>query len=176
MVYRTRALRRSMTCFLAASCFQVMAAPCKTGVLQRPDSQYQAASADGQLVLDKATGLVWMRCSVGQQWKAGACDGTPQAISWHDAAALGRKEAAQGWRLPTHRELLSLVDGSCFGPSINRTWFPDTPGEDYWTSTSSPDDPDGKAWTIEFFEGRYKPPSNKNSSRHVRLVRMREAR
>jgi hypothetical protein len=41
------------------------------------------------------------------------------------------------WRLPTADELQSLVDYSVAspGPTIDATWFPNTPGWGYWTAT-----------------------------------------
>jgi Protein of unknown function (DUF1566) len=35
------------------------------------------SSKDGLMVLDKATGLIWMRCSLGQKWDGEACSGVP---------------------------------------------------------------------------------------------------
>jgi basic membrane protein A len=149
----------------AASCASVPGA--------RGDAQYESAGADGQEVLDLRTGLVWARCSVGQQWKNGSCEGRPSVLSWQAAVETARStRGVQGaWRLPTHRELTSLADRSCPRPAINGTWFPGTAMANYWTATPSPEDPEAKAWTVDFFDGGYKAPASKTQPQHVRLVR-----
>jgi hypothetical protein len=37
------------------------------------------------LVKDKETGLIWMRCSLGQTWKNSTCQGNPGPYLWADA-------------------------------------------------------------------------------------------
>jgi len=39
------------------------------------------------------------------------------------------------WRLPTVRELVSIVDHSRSQPAIEQTAFPNTPNEGFWSST-----------------------------------------
>ena len=65
-----------------------------------------------QTVIDRDTGLMWMRCVVGQHFSAqsGQCEGQMVSLSWPDARQL-RVEVGgyDDWRLPTDRELRSLV-------------------------------------------------------------------
>lgn len=150
------------------------AAPgCSSAPGARGDAQYETASADGGDVLDLQTGLVWARCSVGQTWKNGTCEGDAAVLGWQ--AAIDGARAARGgqgaWRLPTHRELATLVDRRCPRPAINTKWFPATPQGVYWTSSPNPEDPGAKAWALDFFDGGYKAPASKAQSHHVRLVR-----
>jgi hypothetical protein len=68
-------------------------------------------------VKDSRTGLVWMRCSLGQDWdeKAKTCTGSVNVYDWKGAFDIAEKLNAVGgyagstkWRLPTAHELQSL--------------------------------------------------------------------
>jgi hypothetical protein len=43
----------------------------------------------GAVVYDRKTSLLWQRCSVGQQWNNGSCDGQAQTLTWFAARGLG---------------------------------------------------------------------------------------
>jgi len=77
------------------------------------------AETDAQLMAsgqwrDPATGLIWMRCSIGQRWTGSTCSGTPIELNWQDAndsfqlfnqdGFAGRKN----WRLPKIEELVTI--------------------------------------------------------------------
>ncbi len=64
---------------------------------------------------DPQTGLIWMRCSIGQEWNGSTCIGTPIEFNWKDANAyfeLFNEQVAFGgkrdWRLPSIDELSTL--------------------------------------------------------------------
>lgn len=63
---------------------------------------------------DPATGLVWMRCAIGQEWTGSTCTGTPSEYDWDDAFTAVKQLNQQGfaghtdWRLPTIEELISI--------------------------------------------------------------------
>lgn len=104
-------------------------------------------------VTNTSLGLVWMRCSLGQEWDNEACIGEASKLTWQQAllAAHGYKYAGQlGWRVPNMKELASLTERSCVRPAINELIFPNTASDDYWTSTPSVVDPK-RAWVIAFF-------------------------
>ena len=90
-------------------------------------------------VREPAAGLIWERCSVGEEWKAGRCAGTIRLMSLAEA----RRYAAQrgpGWRLPTLDELSGLVDDHCQSPAIDTRIFPNVRAREegrssYWTDT-----------------------------------------
>lgn len=63
--------------------------------------------------LDRATGLVWARCLVGQQWDGRNCIGSALAFSGHSVVDLSRSGSIsyaglQGWAVPTIAELITL--------------------------------------------------------------------
>jgi hypothetical protein len=80
-----------------------------------PPNQYTVISADE--VQDSYTGLIWQR--------TGNASGL---ISWAEADAYCKALALGGatWRLPSVRELATLVDEAQVAPAINRTMFPST--------------------------------------------------
>lgn len=60
--------------------------------------------------------------------------------------------AEKGGRLPTLRELHSLVDYEKHNPAIDKEVFKDQESSWYWTSTPLADDP-GFAWIVDFYCG-----------------------
>src|SRR5262249_13092499 len=55
------------------------------------------------------------------------------------------------WRLPTLIELVSLVDLGLSGPSLNSTYFPNTPSGACWSSSGSA--ASGRGWAVGFSTG-----------------------
>jgi hypothetical protein len=60
---------------------------------------------------------------------------------------------ATDWRLPTQRELLSLVNSGTSNPAFDATYFPHTPSDYYfWSATSRARD-SAEAWFVFFGNG-----------------------
>lgn len=74
-------------------------------------------------VLDRKTGLLWQRCSVGQKLVKNQCHGTARLLGLAEAQELA-KNLPKGWRLPSLSELATLRKTNCKGPQINRYAFP----------------------------------------------------
>ncbi|UJR82465.1 DUF1566 domain-containing protein [Sandaracinus amylolyticus] len=91
----------------------------------------------GDGVHDRGTGLTWSRAMI-------------DATTWSEA-----RDAciAIGARLPTIRELQTIVDESRRAPAIDPALFPDTPSERHWTSTIR-DAGDAQPWTVDFLDGQ----------------------
>lgn len=95
-------------------------------------------------VLDTKTGLVWQRkvatTTTSQATGASTCFNNPMAL------------AGTGWRLPTAKELLTLLD---FARSngLDSSAFPSEPSGPYWSATKANAAGD-LAWFVNF------PPSN----------------
>lgn len=118
------------------------------------------------------TGLMWMRCSLGQTWDGTSCNGFPSNYSWQGALQEADKFNFSGysdWRLPNKNELVSIVEVSCVDPTINSALFPNTPIAYYWTSTPFAAILD-HAWSVHFNNG-YVTNELKRGKLHIRLVR-----
>lgn len=95
---------------------------------------------NGGLVRDTLTGLVW-------QQSTGASN-----MIWSNARSHCLSLGA-GFRLPTIKELYSLVDLSVVsGPKINQMAFPEVMDVAYWTSSPRVDVLDN-FWTVSFSYG-----------------------
>ena len=135
-----------------------------------PNSRY-TINADGTIT-DDDTKLIWMRCSIGQTWSGSGCSGSPSNHTWQSAlnTAYDYEFAnSSDWRLPDIKELSSLIEQQCYNPSINENIFPDTPAEQYWTS--SPYASSARyGWNVSFYLG-YNHHNFKTDEFFVRLVR-----
>ena len=143
-------------------------------------------------VNDNNTGLVWQKCSVGQS-NDETCSGTATSFNWYQASGTLHKDynpspqqdvcveltlgGNNDWRLPTKKELMSIVDYSIPfpGPTIQKAWFPNTVAPFnkvailYWSSTTFEVFQDG-AWDVDFSNGGIDYPLRSNSY-FVRCVR-----
>jgi Protein of unknown function (DUF1566) len=80
------------------------------------------------------------------------------------------------WRMPTPKELTTIVDRSLINPAVTAAWFPNTMLNYYWSSTDSADG-SGNAWTVVFLDGTVDVLSgNKTSAQAVRAVRGGQSR
>ena len=101
-----------------------------------PDERY-TINTDGT-VIDDQTGLMWMRCSLGQQWQNNTCEGETLSANWQESLELAQGvtfAGASNWRLPNIKELKSIIEDQCYLPAINENIFPNTPGVSYWSSS-----------------------------------------
>ncbi len=94
-------------------------------------------------VTDIFTGLMW------QQTFSSTTVTWDQALAYCVGLNLG---GHTDWRLPTIKELRSLVDFSLYEPSINTTYFPNTVESSFWSSTTNASDT-LKAWGVGFSWG-----------------------
>jgi hypothetical protein len=110
-----------------------------------PPNQYTVV-ATGE-VRDNYTGLVWQQ------------DTSAATMAWADAAGACAALTTGGhiWRLPSIRELATLVDEAQVAPSINRAMFPNTKygsksNNWYWASHRAAGSTTA-AWAINFDDG-----------------------
>ena len=137
-----------------------------------PDSRFTIHN-DGT-VTDNQTGLMWMRCSLGQIWDGASCTGNVTKFTWEEALSTpGHNDFAgfTDWYLPNFRELNSIVELACVHPAINQTVFPDTPSYVYWSSSPSADKFDNILY-VDFDSGGDGRVILNDKIMHVRLVRV----
>ena len=88
------------------------------------------------IVLDRATGLMWAADGAAAGCNNGALITWPLGIAYANALNFAGFE---DWRMPNHKELHSLLDLAGGWPLINTTVFPNTETDDtYWTSSTAP--------------------------------------
>src|SRR5690606_23933433 len=93
-------------------------------------------------VLDTVTGLRRQR------------EATTTEYSWANAATYCSSLPTDGggWRLPTIKELQTLVDVRSADPTLDHNAFPDTVPDFYVSSTAYADDT-AKPWRVDFYSG-----------------------
>jgi hypothetical protein len=130
-----------------------------------------ADAADWAMVKDNQTGLIWEN-----KTDDGGIHDKDNAYTWYDPnlAATGGNPGTPGngtdtrdfidalngakfggaddWRLPTVRELSTIVHYDNWDPSINAVYFQNTIPRGYWTSTPYANDP-GEVWSVYFGYG-----------------------
>ncbi len=150
---------------------------CNENVIHATPSERFLDNGDGT-VTDKRTGLVWMRCSLGQIWSEAnsVCTGDALEYTWQQAlqAATGYAYAgSSAWRVPDIKQLQSIVERSCYDPAINISIFPQTPEQYFWTASLSHSrytNYDNEAVYLSFAFGIH-TNSDKSAGNYVRLVR-----
>lgn len=122
-------------------------------------------------VTHSTTGLMWMRCNLGERWENGRCAGLYRKYTWQEALSNNGDGYAgyTDWRLPNKNELASIVEHRCWNPSTNQAIFPTSRPSWYWTSTPVATNP-GMAWNIHFSDGDLHI-LYKTDDHYVRLVR-----
>ncbi|WP_320822700.1 DUF1566 domain-containing protein [Reinekea sp.] len=89
-------------------------------------------------VTDRATGLTWFRCNLGQDWVGGVCTGTSARLDYASSQDLLASSGlqAQGYRLPKLSELLAITASDCGEPAVTRGWQASVSGF-YWTASEA---------------------------------------
>ena len=138
---------------------------------------------DGPVARDYINKLEWMRCTVGQRWEDNTCIGDVLLLSVSEANEVAQRMSnleGGGWRLPTVKELQSIVSKvetrpSDAEPNIDIETFPNTFAGPYWSSDQSFYSKRYQ-WSVNFFSGqRYNRfyPSQPLAIRLVRTYRLK---
>jgi hypothetical protein len=112
------------------------------------------------IIKDNYTELLWEKKVIYQKYK------------WKNAQQYCKNltvDGYKGWRLPSKKELLSLVDRTKQNPAIDTDYFNIRKKDFYWTSTKYPHGVD-KAWAIDFTYGE-DMQKHINSTFYIRCVK-----
>jgi len=124
--------------------------------------QTQSAYVDNSngTVTDTSTGLMWQKASSSNKtWE--------EALVYCEGLNLG---GHTDWRLPTIKELRSLVDYSRYNPAINTTYFPNTSAASWYLSSTTYAYNTADAWVVDFYDGDVYD-DHKGDDNYVRAVR-----
>jgi hypothetical protein len=124
-----------------------------------PHAESYEVNASGT-VLDHVTGLMWQR------------NVDPGNMTFDDANAKCARLQLGGyedWRLPSRIELVSILDLAETQPAIDRSAFPATPSDWFWSSSVASDNLTG-AWYVYFYFG-YPKTDERRSRFRARCVR-----
>lgn len=127
-------------------------------------------------VTDTASGLMWMRCALGQDWTGGTCNGDAQRYAWAstqpaaDAVNASGEHFFSDWRVPGLRDLAMIVERECQNPRINLTVFPNTASAFFWTQSTPEQGAEDRAYALSFGPEGVEAHA-KTLSHHLRLVR-----
>jgi hypothetical protein len=91
-----------------------------------PSDRYMINSSQG-LVTDLRTGLIWQHPANTSQYTS------DQANTYCKGLTVG---GMTGFRVPTLKELMTLVDPTRVSPAIDAKAFPNTPSEWFWTASN----------------------------------------
>ena len=112
------------------------------------------------VVIDLNTGLMWQQTIPTTDY------------TWSNANSYCSGLTYAGyddWRLPTPKELLTIVDNSRYNPAIDTTYFPNTPSGYFWSSSTYAD-LTAYAWYVNFDSGNVNG-IKKSITYYVRCVR-----
>jgi hypothetical protein len=141
----------------------VVAALLAFGVAARadaPPSQYGLFGPDAPAITDSFTGLIWQRGIAQDPLAQTDFAGAVARCAAYAPSVPG--EPASGWRVPSYKELLTLVDenpheeyenGTLQPKAIDPNAFFGTPTDvDFWSSSLLPTD-SSRAFTVNFRDG-----------------------
>jgi hypothetical protein len=145
---------------------QIASALCNDGPVEVTFNRCDVAApprfdVDSDVIVDSRTGLMWSRDDVP--------GGT---INWAKAKEACTKLSLGGysdWRLPTVRELLTIVDYNRHDPAIDTDVFK-CQSACYWSSTPLKSSPGDCAWYVHF-NGGISGWLNQTGDFQVRAVR-----
>ncbi len=123
-----------------------------------PPGRYTAQNGT---VLDTKTKLTWQQ------------DVAPGLLDWVTAKSycFSLSLSGGGWRLPSMKELLTLVDETRKNPALDPQFFPGTMWMHYfWSSSSYAFSPANSAWNVSFSDG-ITATNSKSLQQYVRCVR-----
>lgn len=128
---------------------------------------------------DAETNLIWQRYCLGQAWQNGSVSGQGSQITWTKSVELTNTQEIKdfGWRLPTEKELASLMlpDKEGYKTEQGILFCPKEEGQyaTFWTSTTQKNSEE--ASVVVFYEGKVRKYP-KGYGCFVRLVRSAKGR
>lgn len=136
--------------------FVLLLAASQPATANAPAGRYTVST---NTVYDNVTKLTWQRTvSADMTWLTALSTCAGLTLDGHT-----------DWRLPSIKELQTIVDRKASSPAIDATAFPGTPNVEFWASSPYRNNY-GWAWTVGFLDGWGKTPptSEMHKARCVR--------
>jgi len=136
-----------------------------------PVDEYGLFDMNTETIQDLRTGLTWQRYGPGQTFGLYAAAAYCQGLSLTTPSGL-----PSGWRVPSYKELLTLVDeypheeyenAGLSSKAIDGNAFPGTASAPYWSSSTFPGS--SYAYAVDFTDG-VALKQDPGSSSNVRCV------
>ena len=118
-------------------------------------------------VTDSSTNLIWQKDTARDGQDEYRLTTWDEALSYCESLDLDDK---QDWRLPTIKELETIVDLLLWDPATDEVFSEMTASDYYWSSTSKDNDRDS-SWLIDFENGDVSTKSKSSYSGYVRAIR-----
>ena len=149
--------RQAMQLFFVFVLFSL--SPFSTAIANAPSGRYTVTNGT---VFDTKTKLTWQQSVSASPYIYGDAS--------NYCASVGASLGGTGWRIPTIKELQTIVDyAQTAAPWIDRTAFPATPQHYFWSSTVQAGN-SSTYWVFDFSAGVITTPFMTNSC-NVRCVR-----
>jgi hypothetical protein len=132
-----------------------------------PSGRYivEAGGTAQGTVYDSRTKLTW------QQTVPSTTYAWADAKTYCSGVGTSLNLSGTGWRLPTVKELLSIVDySSSLSPMIDPIVFPSTAAARFWSLSQTPSDP-YYPWVVDFSAGKLGWNNPSLVTNYVRCVR-----
>jgi hypothetical protein len=155
MIRRLLGMKQRASVLVAVTAVGLLASDLRANA---PAGQYTAGSGT---VTDNKTGLVWQQVVAATGYTFTTAPGYCAGLSLNGT----------GWRVPTVKELMTLVDVTqTSGAAMDSTAFPGEPANQYWTSTFLGNGT-SFSWYVDFSLGGYTTYTSPTTSMYVRCVR-----
>jgi hypothetical protein len=123
--------------------------------LDSSGNELEDSATAWSMVRDNVTNLIWEVKSDDD-----SINDKDNIYNWQDAHDIfidqlnsSHYGGFSDWRLPTIKELSTIVFKNTFNPAINNVYFPNTMSSCYWSSTNVTNIP-YNAWVVNFNKGR----------------------
>ncbi len=93
-------------------------------------------SESSPVAYDKLTNITWYRCSAGQTFNEGKCEGEVLKLTWLEAKSYAREfseSSEKTWKLPDYWQMRELQRFDCINPAIDTRVFPNVEVSHYWS-------------------------------------------